>query len=177
MDMSRMKLSGRTCRTIAVVLVTMATFASSAAHSQASPADELVWHWFGSCRDARDERTMTVEVLFGGKRLFASSFPICTVHRSDTQTEPRHDNLRFFFKAPARIFGKEFASLGTPEIEGNIWEAGKEREQILLGVSFMTKNRILLNTIHIASAKDASQTGVAERLLIKSVVKTSPVTK
>ena len=160
------------CRPIALVFVALTLFVSIPAHAQPSAADELVWHWFGSCRDAR---TMTVEIVFGGKRLFASSFPICTVHRSDAQK--RTPILSFFFKAPARVFGGEFALFGRPEIEGNIWEAGREREEILLGMSFMSKNRILLNTIHIASANNTSQSALAERLLIKSVVQTLPVKK
>jgi hypothetical protein len=164
MSVCRMRLR------VAFVFVVVTMLIPSPAHSQSSTADELVWHWFGACRDAR---TMTVDVRLSSKRLFTSSFPICFIHRSEKQDHGAHDNLRFFFKAPARIFGEEFASLGTPEIEGNIWEAGSEHDVILLGVSFMTKDRILLNTIHIAPATNAVQAELAEHLVMKSVVQPS----
>jgi hypothetical protein len=152
-------------RTIAVLALTVTLLCSSVAYSQESASEELVWHWFGSCNHAK---TMTVDVVLGGKRLFKSAFPICVIDRSDNQSG--HDNLRFLFKAPARIFGDEFASLGAPELEGSIWEAGGERDAILLGVSFKTKGRILLNTIHVASTNKATQSELGERLVMKTIV-------
>ena len=68
------------------------------------------------------------------------------------------------------MFDADFASLGTPEIEGNVWEAGSEHDQILLGVSFLTKDRILLNTTHFATANGASQAPLVERLVMTTVV-------
>jgi hypothetical protein len=155
---------------VAFAVVAVTLLVPRPAHSQSSAADELVWHWFGSCRDAR---TMTVAVSLNNKRLFASSFPVCAIHFADKQNERAHDNLRFFFKAPAKMFGGEFASLGAPDIEGNIWEAGSEHDVIVLGVSFMTKDRVLLNTIYIAPANKAAQAELAEHLLVKSVVQPS----
>jgi hypothetical protein len=154
-------------RPMLIIALLLVAGAPSASYSQTPASGEMVWHWFGSCSDAR---TMTVDVTLSGNSLFKSSFPICLVHRSDKQTELSHGNLRFFFKAQARLFGDEFASLGTPDIEGNIWEAGSERDAILLGVSFMTKERILLNTIHVAGARNTTQAELATRLVMKSVV-------
>jgi hypothetical protein len=128
----------------AVAVVTLTT--PGRASSQSSTVNELVWTWFASCRDAR---TMTVVVSLNNKRLFASSFPICAIFLADKPRERPHENLRFVFKAPAKMFGDEFARLGAPDIEGNIWETGSEHDMILLGVSFMMKDRILLNTIYI----------------------------
>ena len=116
---------------------------------------------------------MTVDVRLSNKRLFTSSFPICFIHRSENQNERAHNNLRFFFKALARMFGEEFSSLGAPDIEGNIWEAGSEHDVILLGVSLMTKDCILLNTIHIAPASNAAEVELAAHLVMKSVVQPS----
>jgi hypothetical protein len=73
------------------------------------------------------------------------------------------------------MFDADFASLGTPEIEGNIWEAGSEHDKILLGVSLMTKDRILLNTIHFAAASTVSQAPLAQGLVLTTVVQTGSV--
>lgn len=153
--------------TIAALTVAAVMFGSGPARSQPPRPDDMVWHWFGTCREGK---TMLVEVLFDGKRVFTSSFPLCLMRRARTESEPKHDNLPFFFKAPARIFGAEFASLGTTQIDGNLWEAGNEQDRVLLGVSFTAKDHIFLDTVYPASARAASQAELADRLIIRTAV-------
>src|SRR5262249_45329229 len=98
---------------------------------------------------------------------------ICSIRFADKQDQRAHHNLHFLFKAPAKLFGDEFASLGAPDVEGNIWEAGSEHDEILLGVSFMVKDRVLLNTIYIAPANEPGQAEFAEHLVLKSAVQAS----
>lgn len=150
-----------------LVTILLVAGAPRVSFAQTSSPDEMVWHWFGSCREGR---MMTVDVTLADKRLFRSPFPICLVRRAEKQTDHQHD-LHFVFRAQARLFGEEFASLGTPDIEGTVWEAGSEPDVILLGVSFMTKERILLNTIHIAGAQKTTQTELASELTMKSLVR------
>jgi hypothetical protein len=84
-------------RRILALVVAAATLTPASVHSQSSLPDELVWHWFGICQNAK---TMGVEVRLDRKRVFASSFPPCLVRRTDYQKEPRHDNLKFVSRLP-----------------------------------------------------------------------------
>jgi hypothetical protein len=112
-----------------------------------SGSEEFVRQWFDGCLS---RTTMQVDVLLKGGSLYAMSFPACAKRRADSRTEREHKTLVFRFEESATLIGEEFRGLGTRTIEGNIWRAGSEADAILLGVSFVTGKRILLNTIHIA---------------------------
>ena len=155
-------------RAIFGVVMLALVLTSGTAFSQASISspDEVVWHWFGDCRNGK---TMGAEVILGGKRIYATSFSICPMRRTQIEAEKRI--LEFYFEVPARIFGEEFKAIGTQRIEGNIWEAGSERDAIVLGVSFSTRDRVLLNTLHFAYADRASEAELAKALVIKTILK------
>jgi hypothetical protein len=101
------------------------------------------------------------------------------MHRSDIEPEKPQRILKFYFKAKCSIFksGEDssldslFESFGKRRIEGNIWEAGKDPNDIIFGVSFVAKNQIMLNGIHIAEIKKASKTDLAVGLIIKTYFK------
>ena len=140
------------------------------------PLDETVWHWNGRCSHAD---TMYAEVRFHNKLIYQTSFPICAMHRNEIEPEKPQRILAFYFKAKCNIFksGADnildslFESLGTSRIEGNIWEAGNDPKDIIFGVSFVAKNQILLNGIHIAKIRDVSKTNLADGLIIKTFIK------
>ena len=48
------------------------------------------------------------------------------------------------------FFQGKYRTRSTDSIEGDIWQAGGEPGALSLGISFDTKNQILLNTLHIA---------------------------
>ncbi len=75
-----------------------------------------------------------------------------------TRPEMLPDSLRerytraIFFFRPARSL--EWDDVRTPageRIEGNVWRAGADSDAVLLGISFVSRDRVLLNTIHIAA--------------------------
>ncbi len=90
------------------------------------------------------------------------------MRRADMLNDSEQKIIRFSFRGRAALFGKEFRALGTQEIEGNIWRAGGELDAFLLGVSFATTDRVLLNSIHVAEAKKASRTTLAGGLVIRT---------
>ena len=53
-------------------------------------------------------------------------------------------------------------------VEGNIWEAGSESDSVLLGISFSTKDQVLLNTLHIAEMGRTSSSELAPGLIVKT---------
>jgi hypothetical protein len=127
-----------------------------------STPDEVVWHWFGQCSDARG---MTAEVTLDSKVLYTSSFPICQMRRGDIPAEAEQRRLVFFLEKEKRSF---FGEAKAKRLEGNIWEAGGDPKDIILGVSFATKDRIWLNTLHFVDPHKSSRSVLAKGLVIKT---------
>ncbi len=120
---------------------------------------------------------MAVEVRLDGRRLYRSTFPACRVNGSDLSKQGGRV-LRFSFQAGRPIvwsgYGDDHETTQPPEeLEGNIWEAGGEASRLLLGVSFSTRDKIMMNTIHVAGIASTSQSEIANGLLVV----TSPAKK
>jgi hypothetical protein len=136
---------------------------SVAGQGRTSAPNEIVWHWFGDCPGSD---SIFLEVHFDGKSLYSSTFPICQTRRAGIKPEAQQRILQFRFDAEPRRFRAQNRATGTQPIEGNIWEAGRERQAILLGVSFSTEQQVLLNTIHAARADSPSRSERVRGLVI-----------
>ena len=143
----------RAITVLLAVLLQGVTPLVAAAQVAESPDDQRVWQWFGSCSS---RQTMQATLVLREKELFAASLPVCVLRRGDGR-DGQQKRLVFKFRAKATEFGEEFKSFGEPEIEGNIWLAGGDPDALLLGVSFTTPKRILLNTVHIAKVNAGRQ--------------------
>ncbi len=132
---------------------------------QASPSarDEVVWHWFGDCAGGD---SLVLEVTLDGKSIYSSAFPICQRRRSAIKPEPQQRILEFRFAGVPGRFGTRYRATEPEPIEGNIWERRGERHAILLGVSFATDQRVLLNTVHVARADSPSRSERVRGLVI-----------
>ena len=117
--------------------------------SQAPPSarEQLVWHWFGACTSGD---SLILEFHVDGKLVYSSAFPICRLRRSDIGPEPQQRLLTFRFDAAPRRFGTQYRASEPEPIIGTVWEAGQKGTAIVLGVSFATVERVLLNTRHVA---------------------------
>ena len=117
--------------------------------SQAPPSarEQLVWHWFGACTSGD---SLILEFHVDGKLVYSSAFPICHLRRSDIGPEPQQRLLTFRFDAAPRRFGTQYRASEPEPIIGTVWEAGQKGTAIVLGVSFATVERVLLNTRHVA---------------------------
>jgi hypothetical protein len=118
----------------------------SAGLGQAAPA-QLVWHWFGGCASSD---SLVLEFRVDGRPVYGSAFPICHVRRADIRPEPQQRLLTFRFDAAPRRFGTQYRAADPEPITANIWEAAHQGTAIVLGVSFATAERVLLNTRHRA---------------------------
>ena len=65
------------------------------------------------------------------------------------------------------MFG-EYRTVHTQTIEGNVWQAGSDPDELLLGISFSTKNQVLLNTIHIAKPGRVSSSEVDRGIVVRT---------
>ena len=134
------------------VLILM--FAPQLLSSQTSyVVPERLWTWFGDCSQ---KKYMGVEVVLSRKVIYRSSFPVC---RIDDHSENVNDllsnrgtperKLVFSFKGGHVFQGKNHTT-PTQTIEGNVWQSGTDPGVILFGLSFSTKQQVLLNTVHVA---------------------------
>jgi len=109
--------------------------------------EQLVWHWFGGCAG---NDSLFLEFHADGKLVYSATFPICHVRRADVRPEPQQRVLTFHFDAAPHRFGAQYRASGPEPITGNVWEADRRGTAVVLGVSFATAERVLLNTRHAA---------------------------
>jgi hypothetical protein len=153
---------------VAPIVVFVATSVISAAvlgdveARKTSSSDDIVWHWSNKCLD---RKLVTAELVLDGTIVYTSDIPICHVRRSNIKPEARQTILKFTFQEKARSL---FGETQGVRLEANLWEAGGETGTILLGVSAMSKDQVLLNAMHIASPDEATQTELAQGLIIKT---------
>jgi hypothetical protein len=145
------------------IMLLTAAIASPALASQEGP----VWFWFATCGGP----IMKLEVRLDQRLIYQSSFPLCRSERSSAHSEGQKKKLEFAFKAPRAIvwqgYRDEDNTTGPDqEIEGNIWLAGADPDKMLLGVSFMSRDSIYMNTIHIAYSNRRSVSEIEPGLVV-----------
>ena len=148
----------------AFVMVLVASAIAPASFAQSSSqAGEKVWYWFSDCQSGK---MMRVEVLLDGKSIYRTDFRICSLERGGPQSSDQ-SNIKAFYFSGGHTFQGEHHTNKTERIEGDIWQAGADPDALLLGVSFMTKKQVLLNTLHIArpgkTTKSEIDTGIVVR--------------
>ena len=151
------------------IVLLIAMIATANALPQGSPNvssvwDEALWHWFQNCSE---NKAMRLEVLLNGKIIYRSSFPICRANSVPTPAEGRQRIIAFSFKG-GHVFQGEYHTARTQIIEGNIWQAGADRDAMLLGVSFSSKKQVLLNTIHVAKPDSVSASEVDRGITVRT---------
>jgi hypothetical protein len=152
---------------VAATLLLAITTVTADAHPQASARQTQTDSWFKKCSKPR---TLGLEVLLNNKVVHRSSFPICRTTGVPENVEAQKRIVEFYFSG-GHVFQDQYRTTASQKIEGNIWQAGAESNAILLGVSFMTKNHVLLNTIHAAKC-DKVSTSLIDRGI---AVRTFPV--
>jgi hypothetical protein len=137
------------------------------AAQQSAPPASPVWQWFQNCAD---KTTMGIRVRVDGKSVFKSSFPICkTANAPHSDGDGKQKTLVFTFRC-ARKFQGEYQTSNAEMIEGNIWQAGADADDLLLGISFVSKkqNQILLNTTQIARPTSRSAEEVDTGIFVET---------
>jgi hypothetical protein len=145
-----------------------ALFCSFALASPALASEEgPVWFWFAECGGP----TMRLEVQLDQKVIYTSSFPLCRAERSSTYSDGQKSKLQFSFTPGRPIvwtgYRDEDDTTGPGQaLEGDIWLAGADPDDMMLGVGFIAEDTIYMNTIHIAYPDKPSQTEIASGLTV-----------
>jgi hypothetical protein len=137
------------------------TAASAGGGSQNTDA---VWFWFGDCLNGTP---MGVRITVEGQNVYHSTFRACRMERVDANTE-KEKRIRVFHFPGGHTFQDTYRTNEGEKIEGNIWQAGADPDDILLGVSFVAHGQILLNTIHIVQPGKPTQSTLDRDLVIKT---------
>jgi len=124
-----------------------------------------LWFWFGDCPNPKQ---MQVEIVIDGHTVYRSRFHACRLARSQHVDEAQQKTIDRFFFSGGHTFQGEYHTSKSDKIEGDIWEAGADQSDILLGVSFATRDQILLNTIDIVKPGRPTQWILDRRVLIKT---------
>jgi hypothetical protein len=139
--------------------------ANATRSSQKSAESEgPVWFWLDDCPDTH---LLGLKLLIDGKVVYKAKLRICQEGRSDLKTEQKQSEAKFHFPG-GHTFQDTYPTKVSDQVEGDIWQAGADSNDLLLGVSFATKSQILLNTIHIAKPGKAIQSTLDSRIVVKT---------
>lgn len=159
----RLKIMRRleTCLAPAMLGIVIAVTVASPADAATSPRDDAVWDWDARCSSPKQIR---IEVTLDGKRMYTTTFGICP---ASDYPQPMKPQRTLVFK----IAGPHKSLFGEPRretLEGNVWQAGRDTDGIVLGVSFAGPKRVWCNSLHVLDPNKASKTVLARGLIVKT---------
>ena len=146
----------------ALVLVAISQLGFSQTSSQ---PERSVWYWSGDCQGGR---SMGLEVLLDGKSIYHMEFRPCLMDRNAKNSESESRIRVFSFVSTGQTFQGTYHTRKGERIEGNVWQAGADPDDLLLGLAFSTKHQILLNTIHIAKPDQTSRSQIDTDLVVRT---------
>jgi hypothetical protein len=150
---------------LGVALAVAATLGTRWGQTASTPP-EMLWYWVRHCRDAK---VIRVEVLLDGKSIYRSSFCIGRMRPAEVEAWQigLGQTVAFTFKG-GHLFQGEWRTVPAQTIKGEIWQAGGEPDGLLLGVSFSTKDRLLLNSLHFVKPDGNSESKLDPGLFIRT---------
>jgi len=131
-------------------------------------AEGPVWFWFAAC----DGPAMGIEIQLDKSTIYQSVFPVCRVDRASPVSQgQRIGKIRFTFKPGRPIVWEGYRDTkDTTEagqlLEADIWQAGADPDDLLIGLSFADARSIHMNTIHIAHPSRRDESEVAAGLTV-----------
>jgi hypothetical protein len=139
---------------VLVLLVTLAAI------PRAGLAQDTVWV-AGACTAGV---ALRVDVRRAHKLIYRTTLTICRRERSQRPST----HWSFSFTPSTRVVWSNDSTRPGESISGDIWQAGGESDALLLGVSLEAHGRILVNTIHIASAYRISNAPLDDGLVMRT---------
>lgn len=120
-----------------------------------------MWDWNTRCSSPKQIR---IVVVLEGRKIYENALGVC-YQTGYSQPTKHQRKLVFKVASPHRsLFGE---STKEP-LEGNVWQAGRDPHDILLGVSFASRSRVWLNSLHVLDPSKTSETLLARGLLVRT---------
>jgi len=142
----------------------------SLGHGGSSRADEgPVWFLNVGCNDDG----MAIELRLDGSIVYRHEFWICRTLRSAVSNSGTDVKIEFSITPTKAIkwsgYRDEAATSPAGQaLEVDLWQAGADPNDVLVGVSVADKTQIYMNATHIAYPHRASSTTIAPGLLIST---------
>lgn len=114
---------------------------------------------------------MTIEVQLDGAAIYKSTFPLCRARRKSIQSQGETASVEFSFH-PGRAIKwsgyRDVAETTGPSqtIEVDLWQAGADPDDLVVGASFSSGSRIYMNTALVAHPGLRDEITVAKGLVI-----------
>lgn len=115
----------------------------------------------GKAISCRAHSGIDLAIVLDSVTLYHDVLAACPDQLPDSLRE-RYTTATFAF-TPTRSL--EWEDIRTPPgdtIEGNVWRAGADPGVVLIGIAFVNRNRVLLNTIHIAALDSSASFTLAD---------------
>ncbi len=114
---------------------------------------------------------MSLEVKLDGRTLYKSTFPLCRASRGSSESQGESGRVQFSFRPGRAIkwlgYRDAAETTGADQlIEADLWQAGADPDDLLIGVSFASGSRIYMNTVVVAHPGRRETTTVAEGLVV-----------
>ena len=159
--MSALAMLGR-CLTASVLAVL-------ASQSLAAEGEEPVWFWMEECGGPQ----IRLELEFDGSVVQDATFPICRRLRSEKPAN-QAKILQFSFAPPRAILWRGYkeapeTSPANQSLEFQIWEAGADPEDMILGVAVVADDTIYMNTLALSLPNEPFESRLAEGVVLRSV--------
>jgi len=126
------------------------------------------WAWYLMEDDCRGCEKLGLELLLDGKSVHSCTLKVRHMERTKALSSKHLARTFAFSFKGGHNFQNEYPTTPQDTIEVNIWQAGVESDELILGVSFVGKHRILLNTLHFAKPDRASEMLLDPGLLIRT---------
>ena len=162
-----MKVGSKFVRTCALsILVSLpASWCSPAA---AGDSDQE-WFWFSECGSG----AIILEVIFDGHTIHKERIPICRSDRDDEASAGEAKRISIPFTPERKIawygyrYKKEWSPKMVPLVV-DIWEASAGPDDMLLGVSVSSAEKIYMNTVMVSPPRKPVQAEIGGGLTVRT---------
>jgi len=149
---------------VVMITITNPSLAWSQPPEIKSAAPDIVWH---ETSEDKAERIVAFESIVDGNIIASARFPVSQSDRSDIKPEKKQKIFKYSFTLHKNN-DRNFRGVTSGNIEGNIWVAGLGPNGIIFGISWITDNKIILNTLHIATIDKEETSEIAPGVFFKT---------
>jgi hypothetical protein len=127
-----------------------------------------VWCWFAACGGP----AMGIEIQLDDTIVYQSVFPVCRVDRADPVSQgQRIGKIHFTFRPGRPIVWEGYRDTKDTTkaghlLEADLWQAGADPDDLIIGLSFADARTIYMNTVHIAHPSQRDESVVAAGLRV-----------
>ena len=109
------------------------------------PVPDSLWTWSSDCSHPAAVR---FEIRLNARVLFNQTLTLCRLSSDQARGEAEHRPIAITFSA-THTFQGEYRTTAADTITCDLWQAGADPHDVILGIAFSTPRQVLLNAVHI----------------------------